>query len=142
MLKYAHDSGSKFAGKVAENQMRISLGDGLLILVLDIMTKDDIMKGKVGSGPVREVRHNHTIRNTTVLVQNDQISNLVSLTGTDNLRNDMITTVDTLRVGEDKANFLRELGQTAARISRCSNKDLWIFKRTLSIFIVDASFRT
>lgn len=55
MLQNTHDSRAQLAGKVAENQVRICFRDGFLIFVLDIMAKDDVVKGKVGSGSIGEM---------------------------------------------------------------------------------------
>lgn len=77
-----------------------------------------------------------------MLVQDYQISDLVGLTGIYNLGNDMVTTVDALRIREDKANLLGKLSQATARVSGGSHKNLRVFKRTLGIFIIDTRLRT
>lgn len=78
---------------------------------------------------------------TTVLVQDDQVCNIVSFAGIDNLLHDVSSTVDTLRVGEHKTHLLGKLLKTTAGVAGGCDQDLRVVHSSAGIFIINVSGR-
>lgn len=72
-----------------------------------------------------------------MLVQDDQICDIVSFAGIDDLLHDVPSTVDTLRVGEDKTHLLSKLLKTTARVTGGCDKNLGVVYSSAGVFIIN-----
>jgi hypothetical protein len=128
---------SQLARKVVKDQVRECFRD--CAVVLDIMSQDHIVQCEERRWSMREVRNNHAVGLSTVLVQDDQIRDIVCFAGIDNLLHDVSSTVDTLRVGEDKTHLLGKLLQTTAWVTRSCNEHLGVVDTGTCVFIVNVA---
>ena len=78
---------------------------------------------------------------TAVLVQDNQVCYIVGLAGINNLLHDVSSTVDTLRVGEDKTHLFGELLKTTAGIAGGCDQDLGVVHSSTGVFIINVSSR-
>ena len=121
-------------GEVVKDEVRELLRDRPP--VLDVMPQPHIVQAKVRRGPVGEVRDDHPVRFTPVLVEDDEVCDLVGTAGVADVLDDIVSPVDLLGVGEHEPHLLGKLGQPTARVPGGGHHDLGVIDPGLAILVI------
>lgn len=98
--------------------MRILLADGGALLESGrIMSKRHIVQREQKGGAVWEVRNDHGVGHTAVLVQNDKVGHIVGSGRVGEFLHDRVTTIDAGCIGEHQPHFLFPFDSSQSHLS-------------------------
>src|SRR4051794_8009310 len=83
-----------------------------------IMTQYYIRQTEVGCWTVRQMADYQAIRLASMLMYNDEITEIIRTSGFDQFLDDCITAIQSLCIWEEKTHLLQELRETAGRVAR------------------------
>lgn len=83
------------------------------------------------------MRNDHGIRDTTVLVDQDEIRNSLRETGLHQVLHDSVTTIQPDSIGEHKTHLLAELEESGAGVTRGSNDNLGVICSDLGVLVIN-----
>lgn len=105
---------SELGIEIIEDEMRKRLRHRANVF-LDIMAHDTIGDIEVRGWPKRQMRDDHAIRLSAMLMHDNDIRHLIRATGGDELAKHEVPAVEPLRVGKDEAELLGELAEARRR---------------------------
>ena len=86
--------------------MRILLGNRRIFVGSNIVSKSNVIKSKVDRWPMRKMGYDQSIGCTTMFVYYDEVGDIVGSTGFCEFLYDIISSIDAMRVGENKSQLL------------------------------------
>ena len=108
VLKYVAYSLAQGSCEIVEYQVRVRLGYRLYFLI-DVMPENHILQPKVRCGAQREMTNYHPIWLTSMLMQNNHISQPFSLAQVHQVFHHIPSPIDSFRVREQHSYFFLEL---------------------------------
>lgn len=136
VLQDVRDPLAKVRVEPIEDHVRICLGHWVN-LIFQIMSQNNIGQSKVCGRSIWEMAYNKSVGLTTSFMQQDDVGEVVRLRDLDEVLEDVATSVDSYRVGDNDLDFLLELGEPLARTPRSSDQDLGIAILRHFIFIIN-----
>ena len=86
--------------------MRILLGNRRIFVGSNIVSKSNVVESKVDRWPMRKMGYDQSIGCTTMFVYYDEVGDIVGSTGFCEFLYDIISSIDAMRVGENKSQLL------------------------------------
>ena len=102
---------AKLRAEPLKDEMRILFRHSRVPIRGNVMAQLDVMQRAEQGRSMWEVRDNHSVGRASMLVQDDQVRDVVCSARLSKLLHDVVSTIDPVRVWEDKAHFFRELKQ-------------------------------
>mmetsp|Transcript_4103 Transcript_4103/g.8855 ORF Transcript_4103/g.8855 Transcript_4103/m.8855 type:complete len:282 (+) Transcript_4103:92-937(+) len=130
---------SERSAKVVEDQVRVSFGHSAA--VLNVMAHDSISERKSCGRSIGKMANHEGIRLTTVLLDKDNVSEVVCTAGIYKFSELDITTVNTLRIREEKSHLFCELLKARTWVHRCSDADFGVANSGTRVLVVDVALR-
>lgn len=106
----------------------------------DVVPQGDVVQGHAQRRAVWQVRHNHGVRHTTVLMHQHEIRHALRQACLHEILHDRVSAIQAHRVREDEAHLLGELRQPAAGVARGRDDDLGVVRADLGVLVVDVGF--